>query len=89
LGERSIRPIKLKYTDNKKEEMMKSESNDNKKNTRPGSILGIGIALGAGLGLGFGFLTGNIATGIAIGIAIGLTVGIALERQQKGANDSE
>ncbi len=45
---------------------MNSESDDKKRNTRPGSMIGAGIAIGAGVGIALGVALENIAIGLSI-----------------------
>ena len=68
---------------------MKSESDDNKKEQKPGNMLAVGIAMGLAIGAGIGVAMDNLAIGIGVGMAIGAGIGSALERKQKGPDDPE
>ena len=77
---------KLYSTDRRK---MNSESNDKKKNTPPGSMIGLGIAIGLAIGAGLGVVFDNIAIGAGAGLCVGVAIGTALEQRRKQSNDNE
>lgn len=65
---------------------MNSGSNNEMKSTRPGSLIGVGVAIGAGVGVALGVALDNIALGIPIGIGVGVAIGAALEQRRKDSD---
>ena len=56
-----------------------------KRETEPGSLIGVGIAIGAGAGVALGLALDNLPIGIAIGAGAGIAIGAAREKRRRRA----
>ena len=69
--------------------VLNMNTNKQKKNNKPESMVGVGIALGISFGVAIGVALGNVGVGIALGIAFGVAYDAAMAKKNEMPQDDE